>query len=223
VPAPRPTACARPWTARVAADDRLVAEADRAMAAEDRARSREDRARAAEDRHRAAEDRARALEARRQAILDIQRASVDELTGVSTRAVGLVALLHALDHAHEAGEPLVLVFVDINRLKEVNDRSGHAAGDAVLRAVGAALRTNLRAEDPIVRVGGDEFVCMLGDTTLHGARGHLAEVEAALRATTAVCTISCGLVELRPEEQLDELMARGDAELYRIKNGRSAA
>nr|MBA2348489.1 GGDEF domain-containing protein [Solirubrobacterales bacterium] len=147
-------------------------------------------------------------------------AFVDDLTGASTRAYGLAAVQHELHRAHRLEEPLVLAFVDVDGLKDVNDRDGHAAGDAVLRTVGAVLREHVRPYDPVVRVGGDEFVCVLSNTTLEAAAVHFAEIGTALGRDAGTCSISSGAVALHPGELLDELMARADAELYRSKRAR---
>ncbi len=206
----------------LAADDRCVAADDRSRAAEDRVRAATDRAHAASDRARALNDRDRAAADRDQADLDIQRAFVDDLTGTSTRAYGLMAVRREMDRARRSGEPLVLAFLDVDGLREHNDRLGHAGGDEALRFVGATLRSSLRSYDPIVRVGGDEFVCVLSNTTLADGSGHFAAIDAALREGALSCSVSAGIVEMLPDEQLEALMDRGDGELYRVKAERAA-
>lgn len=124
-----------------------------------RAQAAADRARAAADRQKAGADRRKAAADRVQARIDLQRAQLDDLTGVHTRARGQLTLQHEIDRARRSDEPFVLAFIDINSLKAVNDRDGHAAGDALLRTVALAIQANLRSYDPIVRVGGDEFIC----------------------------------------------------------------
>ncbi len=183
-----------------------------------RAEAAADRARAAADRARAADDRARAAEDRQQARIDLQRAYLDDLTGVYTRGFGLLKMRHELERAHRSKEPLVLAFVDVDGLKQINDREGHAAGDAVLRAVGAELRAKLRSYDPIVRVGGDEFVCAMSNMTLPAAAGRLAAVADARAHDRLGSSIPSGLAQVEADEPLESLIARGDAELYRIKH-----
>lgn len=205
---------ARAGTDRVrAASDRAVADDDRAMAAEDRAMAAEDRVRAAKDRARAADDRHRAR-------IELQHAHVDDLTGLYTRGFGLLQMQLEIDRAHRSGDPFVLAVIDVDGLREVNDHSGHAGGDAVLRAVGAGLRAHQRSYDPIVRVGGDEFVCAFSNTSLKAAARRLEEVKAALERDPVNASISSGLAELHPGETLEGLTARGDAELYRAKGSR---
>ncbi|MGI8801652.1 MAG: GGDEF domain-containing protein, partial [Solirubrobacteraceae bacterium] len=175
------------------------------------------RARGAADRAGAAADRAEAADDRREARGNLARAQIDGLTGVYTRGPGLMTLEHEIERAHRSGEPFVLAFVDVDGLKKVNDVQGHAAGDELLRAVGAELRSNLRSYDPVVRVGGDEFVCAFSNTGLEAAAGRVGEIQEALSRLGVQSTISVGLAELRPEERLEALRARGDAELYRAK------
>jgi diguanylate cyclase (GGDEF)-like protein len=75
----------------------------------------------------------------------------------------------------------------------------------------------VRSYDPIVRFGGDEFVCGLSDTDLDGARRRFDEIRAAIRQSDAPGSISVGLAALGPSDSLEELIARGDAALYRGK------
>jgi diguanylate cyclase (GGDEF)-like protein len=202
-----------------ASPDAVIAALTDAVA-EARARAASDRERAAGDRLEAAEDRLRAANDRRRARVDLRSAHLDDLTGVYTRGVGLHMLRQEIARSHRSGEPLVLTFLDVDGLKQINDRQGHAAGDAVLRALGAALRSKVRSHDPIVRVGGDEFVCAFTNTGLQAAAARFRELEAALRDARVGASISGGFAELRPGESLEELTARGDAELYRIKHAR---
>lgn len=183
-----------------------------------RAQAAADRARAAADRQKAAADRRKAAADRVQARLDLQRAQIDDLTGVPTRSRGKLTLQHEIDRAHRSGEPFVLAFIDVNGLKDVNDRDGHAAGDALLRAVAVAIQANLRSYDPIVRVGGDEFVCGFTNTQLAPATRRVKEIQDALNHSQPAGSISVGLAALRPGDTLKDLTARADADLYRHKH-----
>ena len=111
----------------------------------------------------------------------------------------------------------MLAFVDIDGLKDVNDREGHAAGDALLRAVAAAMKSKLRSYDPIVRVGGDEFVCALADAELDEARGRFDQIRQTIEDQHGAASISVGLAALQPDDTLDELTARGDMALYEAR------
>ena len=91
----------------------------------------------------------------------------------------MVELQRAVDQARSDGR-LTLAFVDVDGLKKVNDAQGHAVGDQLLRDVGAALRTQLRAYDLVVRYGGDEFLCALRGADITSARRRFDEVAANL-------------------------------------------
>jgi diguanylate cyclase (GGDEF)-like protein len=143
-----------------------------------------------------------------------EAAAVDELTGVLRRAAGLAALVREVRRARRFNDlKLVVAFVDVDNLKGVNDTQGHAAGDAVLREFAAALRRRLRAYDLVIRWGGDEFVCSLPQAGLEPAQRALEDIGTELLARTG-CSFSCGLAELGPEGDAEDLVARADADLY---------
>jgi diguanylate cyclase (GGDEF)-like protein len=193
-------------------------EAARDHAAELRARAATDRRRAATDRERAAIDRAAAARDREQARAELRHAQLDQLTGAFGRELGLVALNREIDRARHRDGELVLAYVDVDGLKEVNDRHGHAAGDALLRDVGRAIHMHLRSYDPLVRVGGDEFVCTLEVSTPEDARRRFQQISATIEQTQPDASISVGFATLRPEDTLEELTARGDRDLYKAKH-----
>ena len=178
------------------------------------------RARAAADREKAAADRAAAAHDREQAQAELRRAQFDQLTGAFGRELGIVALERELNRARHGDGRLVLAFVDVDGLKERNDREGHAAGDALLRGVVGAIQTHLRSYDPIVRVGGDEFVCALAGTGLMEAGRRFREIRATIEETEPDASISVGFAVLRPDETLEDVTARGDKELYEAKHAR---
>jgi diguanylate cyclase (GGDEF)-like protein len=175
-----------------------------------------DRTRAAEDRQRAATDRADA--ARDKAALEaaLRSAHLDELTGAYRREMGRLALTQEIDRARRADGRLVVAFVDVDGLKDLNDREGHAAGDRVLQTVVGAIRTKLRSFDPITRYGGDEFVCGLGGTDLVEAERRFESIGIAIEAEAGV-GISVGLVALANGDTADELTERADAAMLEVK------
>jgi diguanylate cyclase (GGDEF)-like protein len=91
-------------------------------------------------------------------------ASHDSLTGLPNRRMFLDRFEHALARAKRQNEQLLLLFMDLDNFKTINDTHGHAAGDAVLQAVAQRLRSLLRESDTAARLGGDEFIIMLEGT-----------------------------------------------------------
>ncbi|MBU0689534.1 MAG: diguanylate cyclase [Gammaproteobacteria bacterium] len=100
---------------------------------------------------------------RQQEMLD-HLASHDSLTGLPNRRMFLDRLEHALARAKRQNEQLLLLFIDLDNFKIINDTHGHAAGDAVLQAVAQRLHDLLRESDTAARLGGDEFIIMLEGT-----------------------------------------------------------
>lgn len=87
----------------------------------------------------------------------------DPLTGLANRKLLEERLAHALARAHRNGRHVVVLMIDLDNFKEINDRFGHAAGDALLQATGRRMRGLLRETDTLARLGGDEFVAVLDD------------------------------------------------------------
>lgn len=169
-----------------------------------------DRTSAAADRVRAAEDRGHSAIVRRDA-------GLDELTGVFRRGTGELALQHEIDRARRSDRPLVLAMIDVDELKHVNDRDGHAAGDVLLRHVAEVITSTLRSYDVVVRWGGDEFVCGLSDMPLEAASRPFEEMRTELRRRRPGGSISVGLAQLTDTDVLESLIVRADAALYQDK------
>jgi diguanylate cyclase (GGDEF)-like protein len=187
-----------------------------------RARAAAERARSAVDRESAAADRAAAAHDRRQAEEELKQALLDPLTGAYGRKLGMVALEREINRARHGSGRLVLAFSDVNKLKQVNDRHGHAAGDRLLREVVAAIQAHLRSYDPVVRVGGDEFICALGDCTIADARRRFHEIQATMRRVQPAVSVSVGFAPLCPGDTLEQLIAAADAALYKVKHAWSS-
>jgi diguanylate cyclase (GGDEF)-like protein len=203
-----------------AATDRDMAAADRQRATLDREEAEADRQRAASDRTHAAMDREHAAMDRRHAQAELERAHTDDLTGAYRRAAGITALQNEVDRARRSGERLVLAFVDVDGLKATNDREGHAAGDARLRDVVHAMRSKLRSYEPIVRFGGDEFLCSIAGIKLEAAKARFAEIGLALESRDQPGSMSVGFAVLRSHETLGELIERADATLMEAQASR---
>ena len=183
---------------------------DRARAAADRAKAADDRARAAADRQAAARERDEALRYRTEA-------TIDELTGAWTRRFGLEEVSRELERANRTGASLVLAFIDVDGLKEVNDGQGHLAGDILLRLVGETVRANVRPYDVIVRYGGDELICAMPNLSAPEARARFERIAELLAAADARHSVSFGLAEAEPDDSLQDLIGRADADLLEAR------
>jgi diguanylate cyclase (GGDEF)-like protein len=199
------------------------AEIDRARAATDRARAAEDRARAAADREEAARERAEALRNRTESADNLRLATTDELTGARTRKFGLEEMARELARAQRVNAAFVLAFIDVDGLKRVNDTQGHLAGDALLQLVGETVRAHIRPYDVVVRYGGDELVCAMPGLDIAGAAARFAAVGKALQTVNAQHSVSVGLAEARPGDNLEALLARADADLLESRRDGTGA
>lgn len=185
-----------------------------AAGSDDSRHAREDRNIAAQDRAAAALDREGAAADRRGAAELMKNAYRDHLTGALLRSAGTDLLLRAADRARRDDDSFAVMFVDVDNLKSVNDQHGHAAGDLVLAAVGAALQQGLRSYDIVVRYGGDEFVCALPGLALVDAERRAEQLHAIMRASETGASISIGFAELRQNEALDAVVGRADRDMY---------
>ena len=174
------------------------------------------RARAAREREQAAAERLDAARVRARLEAELRIAHLDHLTGAYRREMGELALHHEIDRARRLDGRFVLAFLDIDGLKAVNDRDGHAAGDEVLQAVAYAVRSRLRTFDPFVRYGGDEFLCGLGGVDLAEADLRFTEIERAIQ-TAAKVGVSIGLADLQAGDTVSVLTERADTAMLQIK------
>ena len=177
------------------------------------------RARAAADRHKAAQDRNEAALERAELEAELNSAHLDDLTGAYRRETGTLALTHEIEHARRGNGHFVIAFVDIDGMKQVNDRDGHAAGDHVLKTLVWHMRSNLRSFDPVVRYGGDEFIAGLGGIPIGEVARRFEEIDQSVRRDVGV-GISVGFAELELDDTLDLLTARADAALLKAKSRR---
>jgi diguanylate cyclase (GGDEF)-like protein len=198
-----------------AAVTRRRAAADRALAAEARARAAADREQAARDREQAARDRLQAQADREALLQQLLVAETDALTGTRTRAAGLVELDHEIDRARRSGNRLVIAYIDVVGLKTINDTQGHAAGDALLQRTVVAIRRHVRSYDLMIRLGGDEFLCVLSGATSHDARRRFRSVQKTLADAPQPSEIKVGFASLAPQDTRDELIERADSQLPR--------
>lgn len=144
----------------------------------------------------------------------------DTLTGLYNRRLFDHELKTALARARRSGEPVSLLVVDLDGLKEINDVGGHGAGDDALRALGDALRTSVRAGDTIFRLGGDEFAVVLPGATAEAGAAVAARAQQALAdANTCACSFSGGVAEATQLKSAEETYRAADLAAYRAKAG----
>ena len=154
-----------------------------------------------------------------------EQALRDPLTGLHNRRALQLQFDDAVKQARAIGLPLALALIDVDHFKRINDEVGHAAGDAVLCALGARLRGAMRHGEAAYRLGGEEFALLLpgADAGLALARMHALRAEIAsapLEGAPGPVTLSAGIALLGPQAQtLGELLRRADAAMYRAKAG----
>jgi diguanylate cyclase (GGDEF)-like protein len=150
----------------------------------------------------------------------------DPLTGCFTRNHSLDVIDAELRRARRSQTPVSLIMFDLDHFKDVNDRHGHLCGDAVLGAIGKRMKEVLRGSDLKCRWGGEEFLVLLPETPLHGARRvadtlrrEIAERPIPWAGEGLTVTASFGLAQTLPGEvNVQAVIARADQALYRAKD-----
>jgi diguanylate cyclase (GGDEF)-like protein/PAS domain S-box-containing protein len=149
----------------------------------------------------------------------------DPLSGVFNRRRFEAELQRELDLSSSRPRRSVVLLLDVDRFKSINDTLGHATGDAVIARLGDALRSRLRSADVVARLGGDEFAAILRRVDLDGAREVARDLQAlaAQRLAGVVgeehgpVTFSVGLVEVGDGTSADDLLRQADRALYVAK------
>jgi diguanylate cyclase (GGDEF)-like protein len=139
-------------------------------------------------------------------------ATTDPLTGLVNRRAWEAEASRVLAHAVRTGEPLTVALLDLDHFKDVNDRSGHEAGDTLLRELTACWSGELRQGDLLGRYGGDEFVLCLPGSDAAGTAEIIARLDAAHPFGWSVGTATA--VE---GDTLSSMLSRADRELYEHK------
>jgi diguanylate cyclase (GGDEF)-like protein len=157
-----------------------------------------------------------------------RQANVDGLTGVASRRHYLGLLVLEMGRAQRHNLPFCLLSLDIDHFKRVNDTHGHGAGDAVLAHFAHVVQAELRQNDVVGRIGGEEFSVLLPQTDTEGGQRMAQRLRAVVEAASVTVdqdvlrvTVSIGGVQWQPEQALSmsELMAAADHALYAAKQG----
>jgi len=157
-------------------------------------------------------------------------AAEDPLTGLANRRQFMLSGARLLDAVRRYGRPACLLLADLDHFKAINDRYGHAAGDAVLQAAAGLLLEFRRGADVAARLGGEEFAVLLPETEARGAVALAERLRAALAArrirvpatppAELAITMCVGVAAFTPADQsLDAVLRRADAALYQAKEG----
>ena len=163
----------------------------------------------------------------------IRTARTDSLTGLRTRGRFFEIAREVFQRALDDDTDLSVLMIDADHFKFINDRHGHAAGDAVLRAIADRIARAVRSYDVLGRYGGEEFSLLLPDSSAVEARAVAEKILNAMRASPIEAgglrlkvSVSIGIASLKnsPDESFDQLLDRADAALYLAKNsGRDRA
>jgi two-component system cell cycle response regulator len=162
----------------------------------------------------------------------LTESNTDALTGLANRRGFDRFVMEALDPARSFAQPTALLMLDLDHFKDVNDSCGHAAGDTVLRELARRWQRQVRASDLVARIGGEEFVVLLPNTTLAQA----VEVAEKLRLATSIVPVALGpsedgpalavtvsigatMMESARGEDVYALLEAADRALYEAKRG----
>ncbi len=150
----------------------------------------------------------------------------DQLTGLPNRLFLAVHLPEAIEEARRTGATLAVLFLDLDRFKHINDSRGHEVGDKLLKTVASRVRSTVRDEDVVVRMGGDEFIVVLKNVKgPHQVNETASRINEALSAPVIVdgrplvTTVSIG-VSMYPRDGTDigELLRHSDTAMYQAKD-----
>jgi diguanylate cyclase (GGDEF)-like protein len=151
-----------------------------------------------------------------------QLADLDSLTGLHNRRYFYETLGREVDRAQRYQRQLSLVIVDVDGFKEINDRIGHLAGDAVLAEIADRIRQVVRSADIPCRVGGDEFAVIVPEVEVGQARQLVGRIQRAVSAQPIAragrVRVSAGVADIQPNDSPTSLFERGDESLYSAKH-----
>ncbi len=161
-------------------------------------------------------------------------AMIDPMTGILNRRGFEKAASRILDESASSGKEICLLMVDIDHFKKINDTYGHLVGDKVIRAVAEMLKSKVKGQDSVARLGGEEFAVLLPETPAAGAfavaehirksieNGKIRRIDS--QETIGAVTVSIGIASLTPDEDINQLLDQADKALYASKTqGRNRA
>jgi diguanylate cyclase (GGDEF)-like protein len=149
-------------------------------------------------------------------------ARIDPLTNALNRRSLFEVAEQEISRAHRYGRPFTVAYLDLDNFKNVNDRHGHHAGDAVLSTVVKTIQENVRRSDIVARVGGDEFVVILPETGAEQSRTALTKLQdkllAVMESREWPVTFSIGTITYNaPPASVDEMLKKVDDLMYSVK------
>lgn len=151
-------------------------------------------------------------------------ADTDTLTPLANRRYLFRAIERAVAQLARHGTPSALLFIDMDRLKLLNDRHGHSVGDEALVQVAWTLQENVRTGDVAARIGGDEFAVLLDYADASAAADKAQQLRDAVAARPLASgvpiSVSVGVTALQPTDTPEAVLARADGDMYRHKRDR---
>lgn len=150
-------------------------------------------------------------------------ASFDSMTHALNRGIGINILKKKMIKAKITGDKLTVCFIDVDELKKINDNFGHSEGDRLLINIVKIIKGNIRKNDFIIRLGGDEFLIVFPQTDIKCARGILKRICDKITKINSKGTnnykmsISYGFAQFNPNSQLNvkKLIDKADEEMYK--------
>lgn len=149
--------------------------------------------------------------------------SLDFGTGVLNKRQGFFRLKKQMERCHRANKPMSIAFVDVDKLKDINDQFGHSEGDKLLNRIATIIKKNIRKGDFVYRYGGDEFVTVFKEANINEAKEIWNRVKKKLHEENHKeklpykISLSIGFAEYRENINLHELIEHADKSMYKNK------
>ncbi len=157
-------------------------------------------------------------------------ADSDTLTPLPNRRCFIREVERVIRHVGRYKSDAALLYLDVDCLKQINDRHGHIGGDAALIHIAYLIRNALRATDIVARIGGDEFGLLIDPSTEVAARTIIEKLDALMATTPFVVagqnvdvTVSIGYTMIHPADTVEHVLARADSAMYAAKHVQRSA